>query len=134
MDVARIIRLKSTIEAAAATKVAHWEAVDTYNRLRDEIAQALADAGEPGPEFERLYPHWDYQTNGARLMGRVVNSNQAATEAKARMTQIAGWLKGLVDAARVEAEIHAYAVERVKAERGIGFQAPTPTAPEQEQG
>jgi hypothetical protein len=51
-----------------------------------------------------------------------------ASEARTRLGAMAGWLNGFIEEAqfeaRLRAEADAYAKERVKAERGIGFQPP----------
>lgn len=45
-----------------------------------------------------------------------------------KMRTMAGWLDGIIEAAqyqnRLIAEANAYAREKVKAERGIGFRSP----------
>jgi hypothetical protein len=46
--------------------------------------------------------------------------------AKTLLASLAGWLSGYVQQARMELEARAYAEERVKAERGVGFRGSQP--------
>jgi hypothetical protein len=79
------------------------------------IASRLGSSPELGAEFGSLVPP-DIAAQPAEWRGEAI----AAT--------IAGWLAGAIAGkslrARLTAEARAYAAERVKQERGVGFSPP----------
>jgi hypothetical protein len=80
------------------------------NALLGEMRAQLRGAEPEEAEFSRLFPHEE------KIFWR---------DAEPRASALAGWIRGAVDAAilsvRIEAEARAYAEQRLKEERGIGF-------------
>ena len=90
-------------------------APEAYERLRAEALAIVPD--DKAEEFGHLFPEW---TGGK--VGRVgMHAVPLAEQALAMLGQLAGWLDGFVEEARLAAEAQAYAVERVRQERGVGF-------------
>jgi len=91
-----------------------------YARLRDETS-ALA-GGDLTDEFGRLFPPVAAlpTDHDHEFAGNVVAKGN---EARLALAQLGGWLDGVILQARMQLEIDAYARERVKAERGMGFSA-----------
>jgi hypothetical protein len=123
MDVARFMRLQGTVQAAINSVderqalISGMSLMETYTRLRSEVYNTIGDA-ERG-EFTRLFPKMvdrDPSTNASPE-----EAKQAWTEARALLTQMSGWLEGYVRQAQMTLEAQAYAEERVRAERGVGF-------------
>jgi hypothetical protein len=124
MDVPKVLRLQGTIraslEAVPIAQAAHASETmaHTYRRARAEVLSAIPDVDRE--EFERLFPEQLDQvtdTSGGRIGMQVARYNTARN----LLGSMAGWLDGYVRAAQMQVEASAYAQERVKAERGIGF-------------
>ena len=87
----------------------------TYTSLRAEVRAIVPDGLTE--EFERLFSP---QVPGARARGPMGDAKHFS-QARAALGAMAGWLDGFIREARMRAEVEAYAKERVKAERGVGF-------------
>jgi len=129
IDVGRFIRLRSTVKSASTSVPQGQEAVagraltDAYRRLRAEVAGAIP---EPlSEEFSKLFPESVPPPGGGAGLGRLGAQAAESNAARSLLEQMAGWLDGVVESAehqmRIDAEAKAYARERVKAERGVGF-------------
>jgi hypothetical protein len=120
LDPQRIIRIRSTIEAAADKTTATFALIELYTATRNQLLAMLE--GDLVTEFEGLFPTW--HRRGGMLAGSL---GITSSEARTRLRSLVGWLNGLVQGMQYEAQItanaEAYARERVKAERGIGFRA-----------
>jgi hypothetical protein len=138
VDIGVLLRIRNSAqEALTATPPDHSSAwnglVETYERLREWAAQVIGDAHRD--EFNRLFPQTiDQRIAGTGAAGGRPNpaalfaQQEVASEARTRLGSLAGWLNGFIEEAqfrtRVQAESDAYAKERVKAERGVGFKPP----------
>lgn len=84
---------------------------DQLRGLIDQVRGAISNHEDLSGEFERLFAE-----ERERIFWRDVDPRASA---------LVGWLRGVVAAesfqARLEAEARAYAEERVKAERKVGF-------------
>lgn len=82
-------------------------------------------------EFESLIPAWRDEAAPRRgvVAGALVapTVGRSAATARLRLRTLVGWIDGLVESMRYEAQIaanaEAYARETVKAERGMGFRS-----------
>lgn len=125
LNVERILRLQGAVRAAAAS-VSENNAVagadpmlSSYRRLRDEVRGAIPS--EDVPEFDRVCPPNvpAFAANRSRALDQAGKFHAA----RSMLEQMAGWLDGYVRHAQLQAEAEAYAAERVKEERGIGFRS-----------
>jgi hypothetical protein len=130
IDVERFIRLRSTVKSASTSlpkgqEVASGRALsDAYRRLRAEVAETIPE--DLREEFSKLFPeNVSFPPSGDVQGSALLQQAAQANAARSLLEQMAGWLDGLVESAehqmRINAEAQAYAQERVKAERGIGF-------------
>ncbi len=94
---------------------------NAYQKLREEVGTVIED--EQREEFERLFPPWSRPSTAGSVRGGFdpLRAAAATNEARALLGQLAGWLEGFVSEVRMKLEADAYAKERVKQERGIGF-------------
>lgn len=122
LDIAKLIRVKAAIDNTLANGK---EATDApglsraYIAHRREVASMLE--GALLAEFERLYPEDHFRgvpTHGPdlrRQYGEVVSL----------ISGVSGWLDGIIQVDQLQEQVRsnadAYAREKVKAERGIGF-------------
>jgi hypothetical protein len=119
-DVGKILRVRGAIQAtleglADSEAVMAGDAVGSgYTRLRKEVAAIVPS--EDREEFDRLFPE-SAGSFGHRPMDKA-NKYHAA---KGLLGQLAGWLRGYVDEAQFQAKADAYARERMKQGRGVGF-------------
>ena len=106
MEVDFLLRIRSALEAATAQPSGRpgQPHAKAYPRLRAEVEQALTD--DLRDEFERLFPS-SLETTGQPW-------GKQGEEAIVLMTQLAGWLNGLVEAAILDRRIRAEAEERAK--------------------
>lgn len=128
MDIGVLLRLKggieSTLESLGGGDPTNSQAAlaSAYGRFRNEALSAVGDAAQP--ELERLFP--DLHPISSSLNAPAVLDNYH--RARSLMNGLAGWLGGFIEEAqfqvRVESESRAYAVERVRQERGVGFRPP----------
>jgi hypothetical protein len=122
-DTGRLIRLRSTIRAVLDA-APEWEGgrtgevlVEGYRAARAEIAAMVGDI--LADELDRVVPD--------RLFGgdETWQDKFDFVNAKLMLSQLAGWIDGLIEQAqfssRLAAEAEAYAEARLKQERGIGF-------------
>jgi hypothetical protein len=132
IDVERFIRLRNTVRSAAASVPMGQESAagdvlaTAFQRLRPEVLDTLPEALRE--EFTKLFPDDVLKQSGGGGglgPGRLRADAVQATEARSLLEQMAGWLDGVVESAehqmRIEIEARAYAQERVRAERGVGF-------------
>jgi hypothetical protein len=132
MDVETHMRLKAAIQAAADSipegqiAVAGSAYHDAYDRFRPRVRDAVPE--ELHDEFDEFFPSEAKPGGVARRGGTLRAAGASSNEARALLLTLAGWLQGHIDGALAEAkrnaEADAYAKERVKAERGIGFRRP----------
>ena len=75
-------------------------------------------------EFDRLYPEAHF--SGARVFFEDLQREHG--EVVVRMSGMSGWLDGIIQVNQAQRQLRAnaqaYAREKVKAERGIGFKDP----------
>jgi hypothetical protein len=131
IDVGRFIRLRSTVKAASTSIPKGQEAAagaafaDAYRGLRAQVFETLPEPLRD--EFTRLFPDSvpPQPSGDVRGGGPLLAQAAQANAGRSLLEQMAGWLDGVVESAehemRLEAEARAYAEERVKAERGVGF-------------
>lgn len=123
IDVKRILRLRSTIAAGTGTK-ATSALIALYSTARAQVL-AMLD-GDLAAEFEELFPAWSARRGGG-VISQAVSSGVTLSEARGRLSAIVSWLDGLVQGLQIEAQTKAnadaYARERVRQERGMGFRA-----------
>lgn len=118
IDINRILRLRSTIDAGASSN-STTALIELYRTAREQVLAMLE--GELRTEFEELFPGWDARWGGGQVLGVTMG------EARGRLRSIVGWLDGLIEGARYQGQLkanaEAYARERIKADRGIGFRS-----------
>lgn len=132
LDVGALLRLRNGLQEALAATPAEqgsaWQGlVDAYEGLRGRASQVIGDAH--AEEFERLFPAAiDRRTAGHDIThdpGAMFVQQEVASDARTRIASLAGWLNGFIEEAqfnmRMQAEADAYAKERVRTERGVGF-------------
>jgi hypothetical protein len=123
IDLGRYLRLQGAIQAALdavdqGNAVVGAEAMRTsYTRLREEARSAIPD--EQAAEFNRLFPA-ELPQPTARHSPQGLDAVKYMT-ARSLLASLKGWLDGYVSEVRIGVEAEAYAKERVKAERGVGF-------------
>jgi hypothetical protein len=128
MDAGQSLRLKGAIEGTLESigggdpMNSQAALASAYGRFREEALSAVDDSARA--EVERLFP--ELHALSSSLNTDVVIDNYH--RARSLMQSLAGWLGGLIEEAqfkgRLEAEARAYAEERVRQERGVGFRAP----------
>lgn len=129
MDVGKFLRLQgaieSTIEGAKgkSSTQAGLAIEDAYVRLRQEVREAIPE--EDREEFDRLFPASIDRVSRTLAQAPPRQVDRYGT-AQTLLTTLSGWLGGYVQQARMQAEAKAYAEERVRAERGVGFQGGMP--------
>lgn len=111
------MRLRQAILAGKDT-TSTTTLLELYKTSRGQIAVMLD--GDLLKEFDSLFPaNWD---RGTVSTGSVTVT---ASGVRGRLSAMAGWLDGLIEGLRFEAQItanaEAYAREALKAERGMGF-------------
>ena len=88
-----------------------------HSRARD-LAQTIV---------KRLAAHPELADEFNSVVGNVEQTSELYWSTEAHCASIAGWLAGTIDGAllqaRIQADAAAYAAERVKQERGVGFTA-----------
>lgn len=88
--------------------------VERVHAVAEEIRKVLRQAGDE--EAEREFT-------------AVLGDGQAASEAETLASVLVGWLEGAIEAEtyemKVKAEAEAYAKERVRTERTVGFGSET---------
>lgn len=133
MDVGKFLRLQGAIQAAIES-VGDGQAAVAGPAMAERYETLVVEARLTIPEtefeeFDRLFPkriEGPRPTSGRDMFG----SAKIFNEAKALLGTLAGYLGGYVNAAKIELEAEAYAKERVRQERGVGFKPPsTPAAP-----
>jgi hypothetical protein len=122
MDVAKLIRLHAAVASAAdlpdkLSSARAYALADAYMRLRAEV-RGVIDANLRD-EFDRLFQELrpTMTAGGAYL--------RLAAESESAIRRLSGWIDGVVKAAtledRAQRDAEAYARERVRQERGVGF-------------
>lgn len=132
LDIGALLRLRNGLrEALAATPAEQgsaWQGlVEAYEGLRNRASEVVGD--DHADELGRLFPPLiDRRTAGrdiTRDPSALFVQQEVDSEARTRIASLAGWLNGFIEEAqfnlRVQAEAEAYAKERVKADRGVGF-------------
>ena len=126
IDVGKYLRLQGAIQSALDAvgedqSVVGSTAMRTaYERLRGEVHSSIPDA--QAEEFERLFP--EKPPEPTTQQSRPFLAAARYMSARALLATLKGWLDGYIQEAQYEArmaEADAYARERVKAERGVGF-------------
>ena len=133
LDLGKLLRLRGMVTAAALTEAAQHSAaalVRAYNGLVDELNAALAgnEAQDLRDEFRRLFPHIQdpgvYDPIAYEAASRRAKLESAAAEARTRLSQLGGWIQGLVDELtfdqRLQLQAEADARERAKPQVGFG--------------
>lgn len=96
IDVSRFIRVKSAAQAAAEREsgaLAGKALVETYNQLQHQIRATLPEGLHE--EFDSLFPKLKVPTL-SRF--NLTESAAAGDGAKTKLTTLAGWLQGILDA------------------------------------
>jgi hypothetical protein len=125
MDIGKFLRLQgaitSTIEGSKGmnSTQAGSAVEDAYYRLRQEAREAIPDGDRE--EFDRLFPDTVNPSQRAHMSTQPVSALERYGTAQSLLAGMSGWLDGYVREARLQVEAEAYAVERVKQERGTGF-------------
>lgn len=129
MDVKRFIRLRAAIEEAMAAvrpedAAASGKAMpESYVRLRAQVLELLGDE-DPSlvEELNALCPYTDWPQAGR---GDLFKNAAVYNEARSYLARMLGWLKGIIEGEQYESQVAAnaaaYASERVRQERQIGF-------------
>ena len=128
VDLARVLRLKATVIAAAQLKpddAAATALTESYNRPY-QIARQLVDEADDLPidEFDQLFDALDEVEMPQGLQGFALKSASLEAEAKrasSRLLQLGGWLDGIVEAATLELAIAAKAKEAAQLEASTRF-------------
>lgn len=128
IDVGKFLRLKGAIQGAmdavptGSAAFSGTSLVDAYLTLRKETAEAIPE--ELAEEFDRQFKPSPFKAgSGMRSIG--AGQAQTFNEARALLGKMAGWLDGIIQEARLEAEAAAYAAARLKEERKPGFRPGT---------
>lgn len=110
MDIDQLMRLKGMLEGSANIDpmMGGEGLVASYPRIREDVASAIDEADRA--ELERLFP--------AELSTAGKPWGAQAGEVKLYLSQMAGWIKGMIDAAVLDRQIQADA--EAKAKR-VGF-------------
>jgi hypothetical protein len=128
VDLSRVIRLREAVRSILESipdrpNVGELALVIgglpvAYANLRNEASNLVPE--DTRAEFNRLFP--SVQPRPADYMNDVpIVTVGRGSEARTLLAQLGGWLDGFIVKARMQSEIDAYARERVKAERGVGF-------------
>jgi len=116
-----LIRLQATadalVQSARSAKGGSLQPLRAVGRQLEALAESIRDVLKAeDPDLARQFDQ--------EVGGEVATPHAADAAASA----IAGWLRGVVAAEQVEAQLaanaKAYAEEKVRAERGVGFRAP----------
>lgn len=124
LDPRRIIRVRAAVAAATEDSSPSTSVLmDLYTTSRNQILEMLED-DELVDEFSSLLPGWT-DAPGSDLGRAIGASGVTAHAARLRLRTLVGWLDGLIESLRYDAQIaanaEAYAREVVRSERGIGF-------------
>jgi hypothetical protein len=126
-DLGRITRLKGAVASTAdVSEVKPDDAVslvDGYRRLREQVASLVADT-DLRDEFEEMFPDLPEFVAQSPTGGRglIEWHNRATTEAKKAqrlLSQMSGWLEGVIESQTMPERIQAEAAEKAKLERGF---------------
>jgi hypothetical protein len=124
LDIGKFIRIKASVDAALASadSATHAQGLsNAYGSYRTEILAMISGDGDLSAEFARLFP--EHAFSGIADFGPDMAVNYG--KAKTLLSGVSGWLDGIIQAAQADVQIRAnaeaYAREKVKAERGVGF-------------
>jgi hypothetical protein len=94
---------------------------ERLQKFRTEVEEMIGD--DQRSEFERLFPAWHRKSTAGSFRDGFdpLEASAATSEARALLGQLEGWLGGFVVEVKMNLEAEAYAKERLKQERGIGF-------------
>lgn len=108
MDVDFLLRMKGVLDASMSeSKPLSGQAqAESYLRIRGEVASSLGEDTSLRAEVERLFP--SELSSSGRPWG------VQGAEAVVLMSQLAGWLSGLIEASILDRRIRAEAEERAK--------------------
>jgi hypothetical protein len=115
VNVEQLLRLKGTLEASQGIDLREGGKgggrglVSAYPRIRAEVIEAVGD--EHRAEFERLFPP-ELSTDGQPWGAQ-------AGEVRLYVTQMAGWIGGIIDSALLDKRIQAEAEAKAKS---VGFE------------
>jgi hypothetical protein len=123
-DIAKFIRIKASVDAALASadSATHAQGLSiAYGSYRTEILAMISADGDLSAEFARLFPEHAFSGIAGFGPDMAVNFGKAKTF----LSGVSGWVEGIIQAAQADVQIQAnaeaYAREKVRAERGIGF-------------
>ena len=125
IDLGKVLRLHgaitSALEAApeGQAAVAGSALAMTYTRIRTEVRDIIPD--EQAEEFDRIFP--EQVPTGRSVGGQLMRQAEHFNQARTLLGSLAGWLDGFIREAHMHAEVAAYAAERIRQERGIGFKS-----------
>jgi hypothetical protein len=131
LDVPKYMRLRTAVRNALDSvgpdaSSAFRGLVDAYQRLRAEARDAVGD--DLVKEFDDLFPatiDLGAAGTGNHSPTAMLKQQEVANTARTLLGQLAGWLDGFIEAAqfdaRLQADAEAYAKERIKSERKVGF-------------
>lgn len=117
-----LLRLKALADAAAATQPSFTSSsalVQSYERLRDQVREFLADDTERLREFENAFrpigaASSSAERGPARQAQATTTSAARAEQAALLLRQIGGWLDGLVQELTYDERIRLEAEEVAK--------------------
>ncbi len=128
LDVGRFLRLRNAIQGAMDAIDADSQArsgialPEAYRRFRAQAAELVLE--EHQQAFNATCPEWKEPLGGFTHSGNpaeALRQSRYYNEARVLMGALAGYLDGYVAETRLNLETEAYARERARAERPVGF-------------
>lgn len=129
VDTGRLLRIQGAIQATiestlreatgGSSPFAGKPLAEAYARFRTELLDALQQHPDLVAEVEKMCPPLvaSPPRDNYDLFGHRAFTDRAA----AALAQLRGWIQGIIDEAEMEANARAYAVAKLKEERGVGF-------------
>lgn len=129
VDLGRVIRLKTSIDqAAAAGRMGdQWSPMggeamkSAYLAMRQELL-LLLDESNLVEEFQRMNPA--VPDSRPPVLSNLFAASAYSESYGSALLRMAGWLDGLIQESRMRMEIAALTTARIKEERGTGFRGP----------
>ena len=126
VDIAKFIRIKASVDGtlASADSPTHAQGLSSaYGSYRAEILTVISAESDLSAEFSRLFPEHAFRGSPGWGPDMAVNYGRVVS----LLSGVAGWLNGVIQFAQAEGQIQAnaeaYAREKVKSERGVGFRS-----------
>jgi hypothetical protein len=123
LDLGQLLRYKGMVEAASTAVDADGAAAhalsESYMRLREQLANVLE--GDLSDEFNAVFPEIEIpapvQVHPGAAARAAIAQTPAARRAQVLLTQLAGWLDGLIAEQTLDQRLKLEAAERVAQER-----------------